>query len=1308
MSLPCEALCYILAAAGCIPGPVGCFFAGFNCSVGFGNAYTVGDTVWAAVDCVVGVVGCLVPVAGIPACIYSILRCIQQSLGLGAEIDMAGGPQDPGVYFARGVRASLRLFEELLGTTSDVWIHHQTDHRLGDWWARFMASVAVESEQGRWLSERERSNLLTGELPPGVPEAEVRRFLGRWNRSMENWSRGIWRHADAAPGADLDFIDSEILYGRLQAVGAYQQEAMSRGFTDPLDGLVETVRQRLQEAESGGVCAKVKIRLDQEAVLSREAFRATLEIDNATGFAVDKIRVEIRLTDGAGRDLTHLFGIRPPELRGVSDIHGTGRVPGGSKGSARWTIIPTVDAAPVAPTLYYVTGEFSYEFNGAQVKVPLTPVPITVNPTARLTLDYFHQRDVYADDPFTDVVEPSIPFSLAVMVHNWGAGPARNFRITSAQPEIVDDEKGLLIDFKIMATEVAGQHMTPTLTASFGDISPGGRKIARWLMTSTLQGLFVNYNATFEHLDGLGNPRLSLIEEVRIHEMIRMIQAGPPFEDGLPDFLVNDLADTWDLPDTLWLSDGSSNAVAVVTNATVTGALSLDNLQVTLRAELPPGWSYLRVRDPADGRYQLTAVRRSDGRWLAVTNNFSSVWITDRTFLGMGKRPRRENILHLLDHNSTGEYTLIYQSLPARDIEPPNSMVEALPSQSRSAFLVRWVGQDNEGGSGIIGYDIYYSEDGGPLQRWLNATPAAGAMFQGILGRRYAFYSVAIDAAGNRESVPAAPDAETLVTLENRAPVFVAQTNVALWEGETLSMWISASDPDGDAVTYRVGPDAPAGVMLHPASGLLTWLTAEPHGPSTNRFTILATDSGMPSLTSTQMLHVIVLESNTPPVLGPLTNATVSEGALLSFVAVAADSDSPAQTLRFSLGPGAPAGATIDPASGVFRWRPTEFQGGTNYRITIVVTDNGVPALSASQSFLVTVADTRADFLLHVGEAVVLTNASGALPLTLQSGTPLSHIKWNFSVEPGRLSNLRLADVAATVGAVTLVPLGEERYRLSLEARAGQSLQGNLLLGQLVFDTTPNPRSGLVYLKSIDVVGQRGGASVAEGRGGVGRVFIIGAEPILDLQRAPEGLGRLVLYALPGRLYTIEQNVQVRSDSWRPHQVVVPSGLRTELAPILLQGTALFFRVRLGEPDPRLTIRLESEQVVLEWLAPCDGCSLWQTPHLGAQAEWSRVPAQPELVGNLYRLRLPLQNRPMFFQLRKTERAPELHVREESGRIVLEWPASCLGCRLLQSSSVQPGAVWSPVAVEPELVGDRYRVVLVPAHQPMFFRLLRP
>jgi len=41
----------------------------------------------------------------------------------------------------------------------------------------------------------------------------------------------------------------------------------------------------------------------------------------------------------------------------------------------------------------------------------------------------------------------------------------------------------------------------------------------------------------------------------------------------------------------------------------------------------------------------------------------------------MGKRPIYENMLHLLDYNSTGSYQLYYSAPPPPDTTPPASTV---------------------------------------------------------------------------------------------------------------------------------------------------------------------------------------------------------------------------------------------------------------------------------------------------------------------------------------------------------------------------------------------------------------------------------------------------------------------------------------------------------------------------------------------------------------------------------------------------------------------------------------------------------
>jgi Lamin Tail Domain/CotH kinase protein len=92
---------------------------------------------------------------------------------------------------------------------------------------------------------------------------------------------------------------------------------------------------------------------------------------------------------------------------------------------------------------------------------------------------------------------------------------------------------------------------------------------------------------------------------------------------------------------------------------------------------------------------------------------------------------------------------------------------------------------------------------------------------------------------------------------------------------------------------------------------------------------------------------------NTVPVLGVISNRVVTLGQTLKFDAIAVDSDQPPQILSFTLGTGAPAGASINPASGQFVWTPVS--GPSTNAVSVVVTDNGVPSLSATQTFIITV-----------------------------------------------------------------------------------------------------------------------------------------------------------------------------------------------------------------------------------------------------------------------------------------------------------------------------------------------------------------
>ncbi|MBI4323715.1 MAG: hypothetical protein HY674_00455, partial [Chloroflexi bacterium] len=93
---------------------------------------------------------------------------------------------------------------------------------------------------------------------------------------------------------------------------------------------------------------------------------------------------------------------------------------------------------------------------------------------------------------------------------------------------------------------------------------------------------------------------------------------------------------------------------------------------------------------------------------------------------------------------------------------------------------------------------------------------------------------------------------------------------------------------------------------------------------------------------------------NTAPVLAAIGNQTINEGATLTLTASATDADSPANTLTYSL-VSPPAGATINPLTGVFSWTPTTAQSPSTNTITVKVMDNGSPSLSDTKSFTVVV-----------------------------------------------------------------------------------------------------------------------------------------------------------------------------------------------------------------------------------------------------------------------------------------------------------------------------------------------------------------
>lgn len=132
---------------------------------------------------------------------------------------------------------------------------------------------------------------------------------------------------------------------------------------------------------------------------------------------------------------------------------------------------------------------------------------------------------------------------------------------------------------------------------------------------------------------------------------------------------------------------------------------------------------------------------------------------------------------------------------------------------------------------------------------------------------------------------------------------------------------------------------------------------------------------------------------NAAPVLAPIANQAVNEGSAAGFTASATDADA-GQTITYSL-IGAPAGASIDPATGVFSWTPTDDDPTATpsdaHVFTVRATDDGDPAAFDEQSVTITVSNV----------APAVTSVTGPVgPIGISGGSAAASISVAFT-DPG-------------------------------------------------------------------------------------------------------------------------------------------------------------------------------------------------------------------------------------------------------------------------------------------------------------------
>jgi DNA/RNA endonuclease G (NUC1) len=189
----------------------------------------------------------------------------------------------------------------------------------------------------------------------------------------------------------------------------------------------------------------------------------------------------------------------------------------------------------------------------------------------------------------------------------------------------------------------------------------------------------------------------------------------------------------------------------------------------------------------------------------------------------------------------------------------------------------------------------------------------------------------------------------------NDPPVFTFVPGAATTpELAPYTFTAEASDVDGPSLTFAL-VGAPAGATIHPTTGQFAWMPTEAQGGTGVPFVFKVSITDGTSNTDAD-IAITVTEINQAPTLNVATSHTVSLGETLTFVAVGGDADIPALVLSYGLAGAVPAGASINPATGVFTWTPTAAQAGSTYAFNVTVTDGISPT---SVAIAVTVIGPR-------------------------------------------------------------------------------------------------------------------------------------------------------------------------------------------------------------------------------------------------------------------------------------------------------------------------------------------------------------
>ncbi len=379
----------------------------------------------------------------------------------------------------------------------------------------------------------------------------------------------------------------------------------------------------------------------------------------------------------------------------------------------------------------------------------------------------------------------------------------------------------------------------------------------------------------------------------------------------------------------IFLPSSGSPATSIATSiATLDSATGLRRLRVTVPAGLPVGTVTLRVRNRVSGE-------TSEGKTLEVVTIALPV-ITSAP-------PGASN-------------------LAVRIVGSPNTKFVA--GSSRASF-----------GAGVtVNSTVVESATSLVATITVSATAALGSRAVGVISPT----QTAILAGG------------FAISEANRAPALAPINDTSVFEAAVLDLPVSATDPDGDALTITASTLPPFAQLTDHGNGTATLRLAPGYADAGAYPVTLTASDG--ALSSSQEFTLTVTDLNRPPTVSSQPVTSARDGRPYEYTVVAGDPDN--DPLAFSLDSG-PAGMNIDPA-GALTWVPTGAQVG-RHAVTVIVSDG--KGGTVNHAFEVDVLDLTPPAVALVAPAEALPGSQVRLLAQAQDNARVSSV--SFEVADG-------------------------------------------------------------------------------------------------------------------------------------------------------------------------------------------------------------------------------------------------------------------------------------------------------------------